>query len=442
MMNKLLRFLPKNTIMFKRQLIVPPGAPEYPTKTVSDLLEDFTRNVGASSKFISGSLGREHLFKYLPASQTELPIRRMSDSFDTAIIPLASDLAMREKYMTFHKTVRVGRLLEDLDIFAVTLCYKHILNPKQTPGITSPYSIVTALVDQIDISPTQLRHNADIRLRGHVTWVGKSSMEATMEVDQQDESKVWQTVTKARFVMVSRDPSNKGAAFVNLLVPETDEEKALFQKGEENKDRRMRMQSQSLIRQAPSEQERLVIHEQFLRTVDWKSLSFKSRIKPDNSVWMEDAKLKNMIICQPENRNRFNKIFGGFLMRLAVELAWANSYVYCKSLPVLVHVDDILFRKPVEIGSLLYFSSQVVYTQGQFVMVRVSAEVVQAETGSHDLTNVFHFTLKTAKVAPEVIPRSYQEAMLYLDGRRHFLDTQTAHNSESTTTTATVTPKL
>jgi len=35
----------------------------------------------------------------------------------------------------------------------------------------------------------------------------------------------------------------------------------------ENKDRRMRMQSQSLIRQAPSEQERLVIHEQFLRTV-------------------------------------------------------------------------------------------------------------------------------------------------------------------------------
>lgn len=50
---------------------------------------------------------------------------------------------------------------------------------------------------------------------------------------------------------------------------------------------------------------------------------------------------------------------------------------FSKSLPLLVHVDDILFRKPVEIGSLLYFSSQVVYTQGQFVMVRVSAEVVQ-----------------------------------------------------------------
>lgn len=82
----------------------------------------------------------------------------------------------------------------------------------------------------------------------------------------------------------------------------------------------MRMQSQSLIRTPPSEEERLVIHEQFLRTVftssnlfskksnqfiltkkvDFKSMSFKSRIKPANSVWMEDAKLKNMIICQPE----------------------------------------------------------------------------------------------------------------------------------------------
>ena len=120
---------------------------------------------------------------------------------------------MREKYMTSHKTVRIGRLLEDLDIFAVTLCYKHILNPKQPSGVTSPYSIVTACVDQIDISAVPLRvrilferlisasfdfflkHDSDIRLRGHVTWVGKSSIEATMEVDQKGNDKnEWNTV--------------------------------------------------------------------------------------------------------------------------------------------------------------------------------------------------------------------------------------------------------
>ena len=52
------------------------------------------------------------------------------------------------------------------------------------------------------------------------------------------------------------------------------------------------------------------------------------RIKPENSVWFEDAKLKNLIICQPENRNRFNKIFGGFIMRQAFELAWANAFTF------------------------------------------------------------------------------------------------------------------
>lgn len=56
-----------------------------------------------------------------------------------------------------------------------------------------------------------------------------------MEVDQIDEkTNAWNTVTNARFVMVSRDPMNKGSAIVNQLLPETEEEKALFRKGEGN----------------------------------------------------------------------------------------------------------------------------------------------------------------------------------------------------------------
>lgn len=66
-----------------------------------------------------------------------------------------------------------------------------------------------------------------------MTWVGKTSIEATMEVDQKDMHKdEWCTVTKARFVMVSRDPMNKGSAILNPLIAETEEEKALFLKGE------------------------------------------------------------------------------------------------------------------------------------------------------------------------------------------------------------------
>ena len=51
-------------------------------------------------------------------SQDELPLRRMSDSYREAIIPLGSDPKFTEKYINFYKGIRFGRILEDLDTFA------------------------------------------------------------------------------------------------------------------------------------------------------------------------------------------------------------------------------------------------------------------------------------------------------------------------------------
>ena len=46
-------------------------------------------------------------------------------------------------------------------------------------------------------------------------------------------------------------------------------------------------------------------------------------------------------------------------MREAFELGWATTCVHAKSRPSIICMDDINFRKPVEVGSLLYLSSQV-----------------------------------------------------------------------------------
>ena len=105
--------------------------------------------------------------------------------------------------------------------------------------------------------------------------------------------------------------------------------------------RRYKISQDSLFKVPANLEEQDIIHDFFLNT---KAMSFKARVKPGNSVWMEDAKLKNLILCQPQNRNRlvvkdqrkmkrqivssFNKICGGFIMRQAFELAWANSYVF------------------------------------------------------------------------------------------------------------------
>ena len=112
-----------------------------------------------------------------------------------------------------------------------------------------------------------------------------------------------------------RDPLNTKGAVLNPLKVETDAEKELFQIGHNNMLKRKETAKDSLFKHPPSEHEKEIIHDFFIQTVDHGALSFKSRIKPEKSVWMEDAKLKNLVVCQPENRNRFNKIFGGFIMR-------------------------------------------------------------------------------------------------------------------------------
>lgn len=61
---------------------------------------------------------REHLVKYVPQSVSALPPRSMQDSFTSAIIPLTTDKILKDKYVGFMGNVRVGRLMEDMDMFA------------------------------------------------------------------------------------------------------------------------------------------------------------------------------------------------------------------------------------------------------------------------------------------------------------------------------------
>uniref|UniRef100_A0A8C7NCD5 Acyl-CoA thioesterase 9 n=1 Tax=Oncorhynchus kisutch TaxID=8019 RepID=A0A8C7NCD5_ONCKI len=328
---------------------------------------------------------RLSLSNQLAGSQDELPVRRMKDSYIEAHLPLGTDPTLREKYLNYLKGVRFGRILEDLDSLL---------------WLISPVCDVTDMRKQI------IHPDCDIKFTGHVTWVGKTSIEAKMHMSQYHGG-AYTPVLDATFVMVARDPENKRAAFVNPLKPEGIEEEKLFHQGEINKTRRIELTTASLLKVAPTAEERKIVHSLFLNTLDSKTVSFRSRVLPPNSVWMEDAKVKGLEICHPQERNIFNRIFGGFLMRKAYELGWANACVYGGCRPNLVAVDDILFRKPVEIGSLLLLSSQVCYTEGKYIQVRVHTEVLDPLTRQHNTTNVFHFTFVTDKDVPNIVPQSY-----------------------------------
>ncbi|KAF5269330.1 hypothetical protein FQR65_LT02632 [Abscondita terminalis] len=388
--------------------------------TVQNCKEELAAWMGVECGYkpLGGSShNRAQLSQYLPSSQSELPERTMNDSFASALIPLSTDSELQDKYITFLGHVRVGRLLEDMDIFAGYVAQKHILNPKVPEGQHSPYTIVTALVDKIHFTDYLPKPNEDIRLSGHVSWVGKSSLEVVVWLEQKSHG-TWRKLTRALFLLAARDALARKSAIINPLIATTEEEKKILAGGIARKKQRMLLESQSLTKVIPNEEEQNIIHGLFVRSVD--EVSLRKRNLPPSSVWMEECTLSNLIFSHPEDRNLHNKVFGGFLMRQAMELSWALGFMFSKYRPALKSISNISFNRPVDVNSLVKMNAYVVFTHMQYIQITVYAECYDSTSGKTCTSNAFHFTYEVPEQVPEVFPRSYQDAMMYIDGRRHF----------------------
>ncbi|KAL0281304.1 UNVERIFIED_CONTAM: hypothetical protein PYX00_002332 [Menopon gallinae] len=295
--------------------------------------------------------------------------------------------------------------------------------PEKTP---TPYVVATLLVDEINFVDYEPKPTADIRISGHVCWIGKTSAEVVVWLEQKTQG-VWQRITRALFLMAGRNSINTGPAIMNPLEPTNEEERKIVMGGEERKKRRQTALSKSLFRTGPDEAEQGLIHELFLKTVDERDMLLNRRILPANCNWITDTKLNNVILCHPEDRNLHNKVFGGFLMRQALELSWNASYIYSKWKPRLLHISDIIFHRPVDVGSMLQMSAYVTYTEKNYVQILVYAEVLNQKTGKTSTTNFFNYTYEAREIVSPILPQSYHEAMMYLDGRRHFLHVMGLH---------------
>ena len=75
-----------------------------------------------------------------------------------------------------------------------------------------------------------LQPDCDIRLSGHVSWVGKSSLEVTVWLEQEQNNK-WINITRSIFLLAARNSTNTGPAIVNKLVATTPEEEDILKGG-------------------------------------------------------------------------------------------------------------------------------------------------------------------------------------------------------------------
>ena len=112
-----------------------------------------------------------------------LSARKTTDSSIKMIMPFSNDLELRERYINFFGALRLGKLLEDLDLIAGQVAYKH------TEGWERGLTIVTAACDRIDLLG-DLRSDRDLQFLASINWVGKSSLEVGIRISSK-KPKTW-----------------------------------------------------------------------------------------------------------------------------------------------------------------------------------------------------------------------------------------------------------
>lgn len=351
-----------------------------------------------------------------PTPQNDLITKTPSKSRTSVLYKFSSDYVLREQYRNPWNEIRMGKLLEDLDALAGTISFKHC---SSNDGTTRPLILVTASVDKM-LLKKPIRVDTDLKIEGAVTWVGRSSMEIQLEVMQSSpeaSSTSESLALTANFTFVARDSKTGKSAPINQISPETETEKLLWEEAEErNKMRKVKR----------GERKKEIQGEEVNRL---NELLAESRIFCDmpaladkDSILIKDTCLQNSLICQPQQRNIHGRIFGGFLMRRAFELAYATAYAFAGSAPCFVEVDHVDFLKPVDVGNFLRLKSCVLYTELEslskpLINVEVVAHVMRPELRSSEVSNNFYFTftvhqdsLKNGARVRNVVPGTEEEA--------------------------------
>ncbi|KAM1003408.1 hypothetical protein EV1_003685 [Malus domestica] len=351
--------------------------------------------------------------------QSELLNKTPSQSRTSILYNFSTDYILREQYRDPWNEVRIGKLLEDLDALAGTISVKHCCDDKST---TRPLLLVTASVDKI-VLKKPISVDIDLKIVGAVIWVGRSSIEIQLEVIQSatDGSDIADSVAlSANFIFVARDSKTGKAAPVNRLSPETQREILLFEEAEARNNLRKRKKGGGDRREFENGELNRV-----------KTLLAEGRIFCDmpaladrDSILLKDTRLENSLICQPQQRNIHGRIFGGFLMHRAFELAFSTAYAFAGLVPCFLEVDHVDFLKPVDVGDFLRFKSCVLYTEVQnpdqpLINIEVVAHVTRPELRSTEVSNTFYFTFTVRPEAKatkngfrilNVVPATEEEA--------------------------------
>ncbi|KAK9425922.1 putative HotDog ACOT-type domain-containing protein [Seiridium unicorne] len=363
--------------------------------------------------------------------ERDLSPKKMSDSYHRVVLPLGQDPWLSDTYINSSGHIRLGTVFMDLDALSGVIVYKHT-----GPGVTT----VTAALDRITIAHP-LTEICDLEYSGQVTYAsGRSSVEITCKVararPEGEPSRPEDELLTCTFTMVALDPETKKPVNIPPLECTTPEEEKIYNAGEAKSLAKKNNRKISLLETEPDDPESALIHNIWLKQVQYHDPNDELR-QPSNVVKMAKTQLSTAQIMQPQYRNRHQTmIFGGFHLKQTFELAFCCAANFAHARPTFISADPCTFRNPVPVGSVLYLTATVAYTDPPLleedgsepqqkdpknpmtrVHIRVDSKVRDVEHGNARPTGQFNYTFAVPKDV-KVMPESYQEMMMYVDARR------------------------
>jgi acyl-coenzyme A thioesterase 9 len=159
------------------------------------------------------------------------------------------------------------------------------------------------------------------------------------------------TVLEAFFTFVARDRNTGKGAKINTLLPQTEQERSWFAAAEQRAATKKAARQISAVDAAEATAKRQAeVAEMMAASRPFVSMP---GLAPPDTLTIANTRLSNTLITQPQHQNTAGRVFGGFLMRRAFEIAFSCCYVFAGSRPHFLAVDDVTFRRPVEIGTML-----------------------------------------------------------------------------------------
>ena len=132
---------------------------------------------------------------------------------------------------------------------------------------------------------------------------------------------------------------------------------------------------------------------------------------------IKETKIVKNVLMHSQNMNVNGHVFGGYIMKEALDAAYICAYMHSNQEPPIVFaIDNVTFYKPVIIGSVAKFVANVCFVHEE--LIHVSVEVHNYIDKNPVLTTMINVTYLTNSRTEDVYPTSYECGVKYLESKR------------------------